>query len=83
LRRGGYRSIRQGLRELAYEIEGILALGGVPTAPEPRARHTFRQSALPGYTAPWDPPLPALPKLIEHEHPIKRVDVPSTGDRRT
>ena len=32
LRRGGYRSIRQGLRELAYDIKGILALGGVPTA---------------------------------------------------
>ena len=30
LRRGGYRSIRQGLRELAYDITGILALGGVP-----------------------------------------------------
>jgi hypothetical protein len=29
LRRGGYRSIRQGLRELAYDIKGILALGGV------------------------------------------------------
>ena len=29
LRRGGYRSIRQGLRELAYDIQGILALGGV------------------------------------------------------
>lgn len=31
LRRGGYRSIRQGLRELAYDIKGILALGGVTT----------------------------------------------------
>ncbi len=31
LRRGGYRSIRQGLRELAYDIKGMLALGGVPT----------------------------------------------------
>jgi hypothetical protein len=29
LRRGGYRSIRQGLRELAYDIQGMLALGGV------------------------------------------------------
>jgi predicted transposase YbfD/YdcC len=29
LRRGGYRSIRQGLRELAYDIPGMLALGGV------------------------------------------------------
>jgi predicted transposase YbfD/YdcC len=29
LRRGGYRSIRQGLRELAYDIKGILAPGGV------------------------------------------------------
>ena len=36
LRRGGYRSIRQGLRELAYDIKGMLALGGVaiePTTP--------------------------------------------------
>jgi hypothetical protein len=32
LRRGGYRSIRQGLRELAYDIKGMLALGGVRTA---------------------------------------------------
>jgi predicted transposase YbfD/YdcC len=31
LRRGGYRSIRQGLRELAYDIQGMLALGGVVT----------------------------------------------------
>ncbi len=31
LRRGGYRSIRQGLRELAYDIMGMLALGGVTT----------------------------------------------------
>ena len=29
LRRGGYRSIRQGLRELAYDIKGMLVLGGV------------------------------------------------------
>jgi predicted transposase YbfD/YdcC len=29
LRRGGYRSVRQGLRELAYDIQGMLALGGV------------------------------------------------------
>ena len=29
LRRAGYRSIRQGLRELAYDIRGMLALGGV------------------------------------------------------
>jgi predicted transposase YbfD/YdcC len=29
LRRGGYRSIRQGIRELAYDIQGMLALGGV------------------------------------------------------
>jgi len=36
LRRGGYRSIRQGLRELAYDIKGILALGGV-TSPEDTA----------------------------------------------
>ena len=32
LRRGGYRSIRQGLRELAYDIKGMLALGGVTMA---------------------------------------------------
>jgi hypothetical protein len=31
LRRGGYRSIRQGLRELAYDIKRMLALGGVTT----------------------------------------------------
>jgi hypothetical protein len=32
LRRGGYRSIRQGIRVLAYDIKGMLALGGVATA---------------------------------------------------
>ncbi len=32
LRLGGYRSIRQGFRELAYDIKGMLALGGVTTA---------------------------------------------------
>jgi hypothetical protein len=32
LRRGGYRSIRQGLRELAYDVQEMLALGGVTTA---------------------------------------------------
>jgi predicted transposase YbfD/YdcC len=32
LRHGGYRSIRQGFRELAYNIKGILALGGVQLA---------------------------------------------------
>jgi hypothetical protein len=32
LRRAGYRSIRQGLREFAYDIQGMLALGGVTTA---------------------------------------------------
>jgi hypothetical protein len=31
LRRGGYRSIRQGFRELAYDIKRMLALGGVTT----------------------------------------------------
>ena len=31
LRRGGYRSNHQGLRELAYDIKGMLALGGVTT----------------------------------------------------
>jgi hypothetical protein len=33
LRCSGYRSIRQGLRELASEIQGMLALGGVAMAP--------------------------------------------------
>ena len=33
LRRGGYRSIRQGLRELAYAIKDMLALGGVEAGP--------------------------------------------------
>jgi hypothetical protein len=32
LRRGGYRSIRQGLRALAHDIKGMLALGGVQLA---------------------------------------------------
>ena len=31
LRRAGYCSIRQGLRELAYDIKGVLGLGGVAT----------------------------------------------------
>ncbi len=31
LRRGGYRSIRQGFRELACHTKGMLALGGVTT----------------------------------------------------
>ena len=31
LRRDGYSSIRQGLRVLAYDMKGMLALGGVPT----------------------------------------------------
>ena len=34
LRRGGYRSIRQGFRELAYDMKGMSALGGVATPPE-------------------------------------------------
>jgi hypothetical protein len=29
LRRSGYRSIRQGIRELAYDIKGMLVLGGI------------------------------------------------------
>jgi len=29
LRRGGHRSIRQGIRELADDIQGMLALAGV------------------------------------------------------
>ena len=32
LRRSGYRSIRQGFRELAYDIKGMLALGVVTMA---------------------------------------------------
>ncbi len=28
LRRSGYRSVRRGIRELAYDIKGMLALGG-------------------------------------------------------
>ena len=41
LRLGGYRSIRQDLRELAYAIQGMLALGGVETAPETtRSQHS-------------------------------------------
>ena len=32
LRRGGYRSIRQGLRELPYNIKGLLALGALTGA---------------------------------------------------
>ena len=32
LRRGGYRSIRRGLRALAHDIKGMLALGGVQLA---------------------------------------------------
>jgi len=32
LRLGGHRSIRHGLRELAYDIQGMLALGGVTSA---------------------------------------------------
>ena len=32
LRLGGCRSIRHGLRQLAYDMQGMLALGGVTTA---------------------------------------------------
>ena len=32
LRRGGYRSIRRGLRALSHDIRGMLALGGVQVA---------------------------------------------------
>jgi hypothetical protein len=31
VRRCGYRSIRQGFRELHYDIKGMLALAGVTT----------------------------------------------------
>ncbi len=33
LRRGGYRSIRQALREVAYNLKGTLALGRVAIGP--------------------------------------------------
>jgi predicted transposase YbfD/YdcC len=33
LHRGGYRSIRQGFGELAFDIKGMLALGGVTAHP--------------------------------------------------
>ena len=39
MRRGGYRSIRQGFRELAYDIQGTLALGGVHTATSSAGSH--------------------------------------------
>ncbi len=32
LRRGGYRSIRRGLRALAHDIKGMLRLGGIQLA---------------------------------------------------
>jgi hypothetical protein len=32
LRRGGYRSIRRGLRALSHDIKGMLALGGIQLA---------------------------------------------------
>jgi hypothetical protein len=35
LRRGAYRSIRQGLRELAYALQEMLALGGVASRVSP------------------------------------------------
>jgi hypothetical protein len=31
LRRSGYRSLRQGLRKLAYDFKGMLTLRGVTT----------------------------------------------------
>ena len=33
LLRRGYRSIRQGIRKLAYDIKGMLALRGMATQP--------------------------------------------------
>lgn len=42
LRRGGYLSIRQGLRKLTYDIKGMLALGGVTTVNAP-TRSRLRQ----------------------------------------
>jgi len=44
LRRGGYRSIRRGLRALAHDIKGMLALGGIQLA-ENSTRINF-QAAL-------------------------------------
>ena len=41
LRRGGYRSIRKGLRELAYNTKAMLALRGVATPPPSTAWWTF------------------------------------------
>ena len=39
LRLGGYRSIHHGLLELAYVIEGMLALGGVTTTGTTAGQH--------------------------------------------
>jgi hypothetical protein len=40
LRRCGYNSIRQGLRELAYDIQGMLALGGVASRASSARSHS-------------------------------------------
>jgi predicted transposase YbfD/YdcC len=37
LRRSGYRSIRRGIRELAYAIKGMFALGGAQVQPAENA----------------------------------------------
>ena len=42
LRTGGYRFFSKGLRELAYDIKGMPALGGVTTHGE-KIDHTFGQ----------------------------------------
>jgi predicted transposase YbfD/YdcC len=47
LRGGGFRSIRQGPRELSYVIKGMLALGGV--AP-------LHEETQENYWLPWRPP---------------------------
>jgi hypothetical protein len=39
LRRGGYCSIRQRFRALAYDNKGMLALGGVETEPSTSWSH--------------------------------------------
>ena len=63
LRRGGYRSIRQGLRELAYDLQGMLALGGVATGASSTDR-TFRQ--------PWGLHSRRLVVACPPERPVRR-----------
>lgn len=53
LRRGGYRSIRQVFRELAYDIKGMLALGGVATASSTAWSHLKAALRPPGIHTTW------------------------------